>query len=278
MKKIFISVKNSEYQIIQSLKLNRVKRSQLKEVFVEGTESIKQVVNAGLEITRIIVHDETQLSDWGKLLIQNSKARLVDITCDLYKELCDREEPSEILVTAKITPIKFSELFLPEKPFVLIFDRPSDYGNFGSIVRSANSFNVDLILVVGHGIDYYDPKVIRASLGSIFHTKIVHIQSMQELKDWIEKQKGKNNISVIGTDSTGSVSLFDYNLSKPIALVLGNEAKGMSVALKNMCDCVVRIPISGSVNSLNVSCAGTILLWDVYKNSIDKIAIETPKI
>jgi tRNA G18 (ribose-2'-O)-methylase SpoU len=267
MNKIFISVKNAEYQIIQSLKLNRVKRNQLNEVFVEGTESIKQVVNAGLEITRIIVYDEKKLSDWGKLLIQTSKTKLVEITFDLYKELCDREEPSEILVTAKITPTELLELILPEMPFILIFDRPSDYGNFGSLVRSANSFNVDVILVLGHGIDYYDPKVIRSSLGSIFHTKIVHIQSMQELENWIEKQKSKNKINVIGTDSTGSVSLFDYELRRPIALILGNEAKGMSVALKNMCDCVVKIPISGSVNSLNVSCAGSILLWDVYKNS-----------
>lgn len=267
MKKIVIHTKNSEYQIIQALRLNRVKRSQLNEVFVEGTESIKQVVNAGLEITRIIVHDESKLSDWGKNLIRSSKAQLIEMSFDLYKELCDREEPSEILVTAKIDPAKLTEISLPEKPFVLVFDRPSDHGNFGSIVRSANSFNVDAILVVGHGIDHYDPKVIRSSLGSIFHTRIVHIQSMQELKDWIEEQKAKNDINVVGTDSTGSMSLFDFKLKKPIALVLGNEAKGMSVALKNMCDRVVKIPISGSVNSLNVSCAGSILLWDVYRNS-----------
>jgi len=267
MKKIFISVKNSEYQIIQSLKLNRVKRIQLNEVFIEGTESIKQAVSAGMKITRIIVHDESQLSDWGKHLIQTSQGRLIEMTFDLYKGLCDRDEPSEVLVTAKIIPTKLSGLLLPDTPFVLIFDRPSDYGNFGSIVRSANSFNVDAILVVGHGIDYYDPKVIRSSLGSIFHTPIVHVQSMQELKNWLEAQKGKNGLSVIGTDSTGSVSLLDYKLSTPIALVLGNEAKGMSVALKNMCDQVIKIPLSGTVNSLNVACAGSILLWDVYKNS-----------
>jgi len=267
MKKIFISAKNAEYQIVQSLKLNRVKRYQSNEVFVEGTESIKQVVSAGVEITRIIVYDERKLSDWGKFLIKTNTAQLIEMTFDLYKELCDREEPSEILVTAKVKPTTLAELSLPEKPFVLILDRPSDYGNFGSLVRSANSFNVDAILVIGHGIDYYDPKVIRSSLGSIFHSKIIHIQSMQELENWVEKEKHKNGITVIGTDSTGSMSLLDYPLSTPIALILGNEAKGMSVALKNMCDHVIKIPISGSVNSLNISCAGSILLWDVYKNS-----------
>lgn len=270
MKKLLISVKNAEYQIIQALKLNRSKRNQLGEVFVEGTEAIKQVVSAGLEITRIIVYDEANLSDWGKHLIKANNAKLIEMTFDLYKELCDREEPSEILVTAKIQPTALADLPLPQQPFLLIFDRPSDYGNFGSVVRSANSFNVDAVLVIGHGIDPYDPKVIRASLGSIFHTKIAQVPSMQILQDWLEKQKNASQLVVVGTDSTGDVSLIDYPLKKPIAIILGNEAKGMSVALKNMCDLTVKIPLSGAVNSLNVSCAGSILLWDVYKNSHDK--------
>lgn len=267
MKKLLISTKNSEFQVIQALKTNRVKRSKSNEVFVEGIESIKQVVSAGLEITRIIVHDEGKLSNWGKQLVGNVNSKLIEMRFDLYKELCDREEPSEMLVTVKIQPLTLAELSLPKKPFVLIFDRPSDHGNFGSILRSANSFNVDAIFVIGHTIDYYDPKVIRSSLGSIFHSKVVHIQSMQELEEWIAQQKQQNELQVVGTDSTGSVSITDRKLETPLALVLGNEAKGISVALKNICDFVVSIPISGAVNSLNVACAGSILLWDVYKNS-----------
>jgi len=267
MKKLLISTKNSEYQIIEALKLNRVKRNKLNEVFVEGTESIKQVLSAGNEITRIIVHDEEKLSNWGRQLIEKSGAKQIEMKFELYKELCDREEPSEMLVTAKIKPIALHELSLPEKPFILIFDRPSDHGNLGSIIRSANSFNVDAVFIIGHSIDPYDPKVIRSSLGSIFHSKIIQIQSMQELQAWIEQQKQMNNINIVGTDSTGSASLSEHKLIKPIALVLGNEAKGMSVALKNMCDFIVSIPVSGSVNSLNVACAGSIFLWDVYRNS-----------
>ncbi|MCL4274174.1 MAG: hypothetical protein KJZ77_09915 [Anaerolineales bacterium] len=267
MKKILVRTRNSEYQIIQALKLNRLKRHKSSEVFVEGIESIKQAVNAGLEITRIIIYDETRLSNWGKHLIRDCNAQLLEMPFELYKELCDRDEPSEMLITVKAAPMRLRELSLPEKPFILIFDRPSDHGNLGSLIRSANSFEVDAIFVIGHAIDIFDPKVIRASLGSIFHSKIINIQSMQELERWMEEQKQRNNISLVGTDSAGDVSLKDHGLSKPIALVLGNEAKGMSVALKNMCDLIISIPLSGAVNSLNVACAGSILMWDVYKNS-----------
>lgn len=267
MKKLIVTTKNAEFQIIQALKTNRTKRAQMEEVFVEGIESIKQVVNARLEITRIIVHDEETLSNWGKQLIRKTASKLIEMRFELYKELCDRDEPSEMLVTARVKQLSLEDLSLSEKPFVLIFDRPSDHGNFGSILRSANSFKVDAVFVIGHTIDYYDPKVIRSSLGSIFHSRIVHIPSMQELESWIARQKNQNGLQIIGTDSAGSASLFTQKLEIPIALVLGNEAKGISVALKNICDYVISIPISGAVNSLNVACAGSILLWDVYKNS-----------
>ncbi len=76
------------------------------------------------------------------------------------------------------TLLSLNDFNVPEKPFILVFDRPSDRGNFGSLIRSANSFGVDAIFVVGHGIDACDPKVIRSSLGSIFHSQIVYIDSM----------------------------------------------------------------------------------------------------
>lgn len=268
MPNLTISTENAEFQIIQSLKLNRTKRHKAKEAFIEGIESIKQAVNAGLEITRIIAPDIDKLSSWSQDLIRkNQKAKIINLSFDLYRSICDREEPSEIVITARVETHNLIELELPPDPFLLVFDRPSDYGNLGTIIRSANSFGVDAIFLIGHSVDMYDPKVIRSSLGSIFHSKIVSIQSMQDFEAWAAKQKIINNIRIVGTDSTGDVSLLNHKLAKPIAVVLGNEAKGMSIALKNMCDYVISIPTAGVVNSLNVSCAGSIILWDVYKNS-----------
>lgn len=263
-----ISTENAEFQIIQALKLNRTKRHQTKEIFIEGIESIKQAVSAELEITRIITADIDKLSSWSKDLIQkNHKSKVIEMSFDLYKSLCDKEEPSEILVTAKVEFLALDKLELSSQPFLLIFDRPSDFGNLGSLIRSANSFGVDAIFIIGHSVDIYDSKVIRSSLGSAFHSKIILIQSMQEFEAWVSNQKKISNLSIVGTDSTGEVSLLNHKLTKPIAIIIGNEAKGMSVALKNLCDYVVSIPLSGSVNSLNVANAGSILLWDVYKNS-----------
>lgn len=264
-----ISVKNAEFQILLALRTNRSKRSQEKQVFVEGTEGIKQLIEARWEVTRILYRDGVTLSHWGESVLKKfTKAKQYEITPDLYAELSEKDNPSELIVTAKIHTHSLAELISLKKPrpFYLLFDRPSDLGNFGSLLRSADAFQVDAIFVLGHSIDVYDPKVIRSSLGSVFHTKLIFLESLSQLEIFLKDEKERCGLKVVGSDSEGSQPLRDQYLNSPILIILGNEAKGMSVHLQSLCDLVVSIPMLGVVNSLNVSCAGSILLWDVAKN------------
>ena len=89
---------------------------------------------------------------------------------------------------------------------------------------------------------------------------------MEILLEFIKFQKMKNNMEIIGTDSKGTVLLNKYKMKRPIMVIIGNEAKGMSVNLKEICDKIIRIPMEGNVNSLNISCAASIIMWEIYKN------------
>lgn len=264
-----ISVKNAEFQILLALKTNRSKRSQEKEVFVEGTEGIKQLIEARWEITRILFREGVTLSNWGESVLERfTSAKQFEVAPELFSELSEKENPSEFIVTAKIqnhSLTAFHSLKKP-KPFYLLFDRPSDLGNFGSLLRSADAFQIDAVFVLGHSIDVYDPKVIRASLGSVFHTKIIFVESLSQLETFLSSEKKRCGLQVVGSDSEGKHSLQNQKLQSPILIILGNEAKGMSVHLQSLCDVIVNIPMFGVVNSLNVSCAGSILLWEVTKN------------
>jgi 23S rRNA (uridine2479-2'-O)-methyltransferase len=271
MKAVSIASENDEYQVIRSLKESRSKRAKLGEVFIEGTESIKQAAAAGLDITRAIFDSARELSGWARAFLSDlPETGRIAMEASLYRSLCDREEPSELLVTARAGPGTIAGLELPPEPFVLVLDRPSDCGNFGLIVRSANSFGVDAVLVLGHAVDPFDPKAIRASLGAIFHCRLARVESMRELETWIAGQRERSGLALVGTDSSGEAELSERPLRRPIALALGNEAKGLSVALKELCDFVVRIPMEGQVNSLNVACAGSIFMWDVYRAGLDR--------
>ena len=266
--KIIINAENAEFQIIQSLKQNRTKRNKLNEIFIEGIECIKKAIEAKIEITRIIIKDINTLSEWGKNTVkQNRDVKIIEMSEKLYNELSDKANPSEMLITAKIKRNTLNYIN-NKNPFIIVFDRPADYGNLGSLIRSANAFNADGLFVIGHGVDIYEPKVIRASMGSIFFTKIITIGSMELLSEFIKSQKAKNNMEIIGTDSTGTVLLNDYKIKRPVMVIIGNEAKGMSVKLKEICDKIIRIPMEGNVNSLNLSCAASVIMWEIYKTDL----------
>jgi TrmH family RNA methyltransferase len=264
-KVISVKTENAEFQIIRALKLSRSKRAETGEIFIEGTESVKMAVKAGLELTRIIIAGARTrgLSRWAQDLIQaRPGAKVLELKEGLYGELCDRTEPPEVLVTAKQRSLSLSGLSLPRNPLILLFDRPGDMGNLGSTVRSLNALGGDALLILGHGVDPWDPKVIRASLGSVFFTPVVPLRSNRELGGFIAEQKERNGLQVWGTDSQGAVPLGSAGLRRPLLLVIGNEAKGMSLALKQLCDGIASIPLSGDVNSLNAACAASICLWE----------------
>jgi len=94
---------------------------------------------------------------------------------------------------------------------------------------------------------------------------MVTIESMEIFEEYVKNQKKKNNMEIVGTDSLGTISIQDCSLKRPIMVIIGNEAKGMSVKLKEICDKIIKIPMEGNVNSLNVSCAASIIMWEVYK-------------
>jgi TrmH family RNA methyltransferase len=275
-----VDAENAEFQIIQALKLSRSKRAEKGELFIEGIEAVKMAVKAKLEITRIVISSsrvrnpagstlQPYLSRWAQELIHcNPGARVLEMADSLYEKLCDRSEPLELLVTAKTKSLGLEELRLPENPLILLFDRPSDTGNLGSTLRSINALGGDALFILGHGVDPWDSKVIRSSLGAVFFTPIVVLQSNGELSGFIAEQKDRNGLRVWGTDSKGAVPLGKTAPRRPLLLIIGNEAKGISVALKQFCDEIVSIPLAGDVNSLNAACAAGIFLWEVYRRAM----------
>ena len=265
IKRITIAKENDLYQVLLALKQNRKKRNELDEVFVEGIESVKQAIASDrVTLRKILFADYERLSDWGKALVDSGKfADAIGMSDALYAGLSDREEPSELMITLSVRKCELDTVATGKDSVIVVFDRPSDHGNLGSLIRTANAFGVDLVITHGHCVDAFDPKVIRSSLGAVFHTPVVHVDSFPELRSWLERQKRESGLVLAGTDSTGAVPLGEAGLKPPVAIVLGNEAKGMSVNLKGITDRIVSIPMRGKVNSLNVACAGSILLWNV---------------
>jgi TrmH family RNA methyltransferase len=220
-------------------------------------------------VRRILCAAERPLSRWARDLIARVEHdELLRLDAALYAELAERDEPSELMMTVADAPVALGDLSPGPSPLVLVFDRPSDHGNLGTLIRSANAFGVDAVVTTGHGVDHRDPKVIRASMGAVFHTPVVQVDSIADLAAWLGRLRAEAGLAVVGTDSGGATPAHAAPLlRRPCALVLGNEAQGMSAALRALADATVAIPMRGQVDSLNVACAASILLWQIHAAS-----------
>ncbi len=265
----FVNVdkENNDFQRLEVLKRNRNKRHRYGELFVESVACINAMLHTGWEITSIAYNGERQLSRWAQDVIAESQPeKLFRLTAPLMDKLSDRVEPSELIVTGKIKRRTLDDIKVRDNSLIVIFDRPSNHGNLGSIMRSADAFGVDGIITTGHSVDIHDPVVLRSSLGAFFHIPVIHCPSTTELGEWLTGAKQRvSGFKVVGTSPGASQWMYDAELTGPVAMMVGNEFHGISSTLAEMVDEMVVIPMQGTVDSLNAACAGTIALYEVVR-------------
>jgi TrmH family RNA methyltransferase len=185
---------------------------------------------------------------------------------ELMAELSDKDETSEILaliVQQKLSPdaIKPSENGL-----VVVFDRPASPGNLGSSIRSADALGAQGIIISGHAVDIYDPFVVRGSMGALFALPVTTTASHLGVKEWVESARSQGiEYQVIGSSGKADSLVYDVDFTQPTVLVMGNETVGMSKGYWDICTTTIKIPIGGALSSLNVSCAASILLYEVVR-------------
>jgi TrmH family RNA methyltransferase len=258
-----LSARNDTFQVIESLKSNRRSRARRKLIFVEGVAPINAAVSAGLAAEMLVVPRRKRLSGWANDMIGRfSPCRVVEVDEPLFAELSERGTPSEMLAILERPDTGLPDINIAENSVVAILDRPSNHGNLGSILRTAEAFGVAAVVTTGHCVDHHDPAVIRASLGAVFTTPVIHEPSSVSLVAWIDSLKRQwPELVVLGTDSLGSVPLSEAPTGKPLVALFGNEATGLSPTMREAATAIAAIPVSGHVDSLNLACAASIVLY-----------------
>ena len=151
----------------------------------------------------------------------------------------------------------------------VLLDRPASPGNVGSIIRSADAFGADGVIVAGHAADVYDPRAVRASTGSLFARPVVRAPSHREVTAWVTAQRARGcPIVLAGTDEHGDVDVFDADLTRPVLILTGNETTGLASAWRDLCDLTVKSPITGAASSLNAASAATAILYEIARQRL----------
>ena len=177
-------------------------------------------------------------------------------------------------IAVKVSEKGYMDLYellnIPEKrnelPFFLILDCIEDPGNVGAILRSADAAGVHGVIVQEHRSAGLSPAVSKASAGAV---EYVPVSQVSNIKHAISEMK-ERDITIIGAESGSGNMPWDVDFSVPAGLVIGSEGRGLRKTVAEKCDFVVSIPMRGRVNSLNVSAAGAVLMFEVLRQRVRK--------
>lgn len=258
-----VGTRNARFQQWAALLSNRTKRNRSGEFLVHGVRPITLAVEHGWPVRALLYASGRRLSDWADGMVRDTEAERVEMAPELLAELAGKDD-AELVAVAGLPADDLSRI-TPGGP-VVVFDRPSDPGNIGTVVRSADAFGAAGVIVTGHAADVYDPKAVRASTGSLFAVPVVRVSAAGDVVAWARAA----DIRIVGTDESGTHDVFRRDLRGPTLIVIGNETRGMSAAWLAACDETVRIPIGGAASSLNAAAAATVLLYEAARQREEK--------
>ncbi len=268
MKETNIYTKNSTYQKFEVLKTNRNKRYRYNEFLVEGVRSLNEAVKNGWKIKNFL-YDKNNLSDWARNMIKTVPTQEnFCLTADLMQDLSGKTDASELMAVMEMREDRLERVALSENPFIVLFDRPSNRGNLGTMIRSCDALGADMLIITGHAVDLYDPDVVVSAMGSFFNMPVVRIADNTELLDYIDKLKAKYpSFKVVGTTAHKESPCYGEDFTQPLMLMMGNETMGLNKAFKESCDVLCTIPMDEDsyASSFNVSCAASILMYEVVR-------------
>ncbi|NJP46156.1 RNA methyltransferase [Actinacidiphila epipremni] len=265
-----ITSRNARFQQLQTLLGNRTKRGRAREFLVQGVRPISMAVEHGWAVRSLLYDAARPLSRWAEDLLRTAGAERVAMAPELLAELSEKADgAAEVIAVVEMPPDDLARIAAHDAFLGLVFDRPTQPGNIGSIVRSADAFGADGLIVTGHAADPYDPKSVRASTGSFFALPVVRTPSHHEVMDWVAGQRAQGcPIAVVGTDEHGDAEVSAFDLTQPVLLLIGNETAGLSTAWRDNCDHLLRIPMTGSASSLNASNAASVILYEAHRQRL----------
>ncbi|HWT76148.1 MAG TPA: TrmH family RNA methyltransferase [Mobilitalea sp.] len=269
MKTEKIYSKNSDYQRFEVLKTNRNKRYKYNEFFVEGVRNINEAIKNNWHITSFLYTKEKKLSGWASDLLSTVKTDInYELTADLMVDLSNKEDTSELLAIVRMREDSFEQFQLSDKPILALFDRPSNKGNLGTIIRSCDALGVEGLIITGHAVDLYDPEVIVSSMGSFFNVPVIRVTEHNRLENFITDMKQRYpDFKTIGTTAHKKNPINRLDLTQPLMFIIGNETDGISKMYQDNCDILATIPMaeSSSASSFNVGCAATVMFYEAAR-------------
>ena len=250
-------ITSKDNEIIKNIKKLKEKKYRLDSYIVEGIKMVKEAISENQEIALIAIREDFKID------FDTKKIKIVTISNKIFNDISDVKTPQGILAVIKKNQNNQIET---NSDYILALDSLQDPGNMGTIIRTADSANINQIIINKTTVDPYSPKVIRSTMGAIYRTNIIEVE---DLKATLKEMKLKG-FQIITTDLKATQSIYDINYTNKTIVVIGNEANGVSQEILQTADKKVIIPMLGKTESLNASIAASIMIYEYVRQKIQK--------
>ncbi|WP_458415216.1 23S rRNA (guanosine(2251)-2'-O)-methyltransferase RlmB [Schinkia sp. CFF1] len=236
--------------------------------WIIGKNPVLEALRAERDINKIWIAEGSNKGQMQQV-IQLAKQAGVIVQYVPKQKLDQTVEGNHQGVAASVAAYQYAELedlfkkaaAKQEDPFFLILDEIEDPHNLGSILRTADAAGVHGVIIPKRRAVGLTAAVAKASTGAIEYVPVVRVTNLARTMDELKE----NGLWIVGTDAKGKQDFREMDCKMPLAVVIGNEGKGMGRLVREKCDFLVRLPMVGKVTSLNASVAASLLMYEVYR-------------
>ncbi|OUL23659.1 rRNA methylase [Nostoc sp. T09] len=258
---------------VEKLQFDRAHRHASGLFYVEGVRNFVKAIDNGFDISAIVFSEKLLTAPLARKLVRKSRRAgvpCISVTPEQFRRVSQTERASGIGAIAHQRWFNLHDISPQAGLCWVALQTVRSPGNLGTLIRTSDAVGGAGFIFIGGSVDPFDPDVVRASMGSLFHQKFVRT-SLSALRHWVRHQ----DCSTIGASPDGMADFHQFNYPQSTLLFLGEERQGLTSQQRDLCQHLVRIPMVGAVDSLNLAVAGSLLMYEIYKSRTSSIPIHS---
>jgi RNA methyltransferase, TrmH family len=261
-----VDFENNPLASIPRLQCDRAYRDSRRAFYIEGIRNFIWAFDNHLKFCTIVYSERLLTAPIARKLMRQSRHSGIPCHCispEQFRQISRTEKASGIGAIVSQPWVQLSSISANAGLCWIVLDTVRSPGNFGTLIRTSEAFGGAGFILIGHQIDPFSPDVIRASMGAVFRQTFVRTDILA-LQKWAKQQ----HCTAIGASPQGAIDLHQLGYSSSTLLFLGEERQGLTPTQQNLCQQLVRIPMVGAADSLNLAVAGSLIMYEMQRSRL----------
>lgn len=261
MTRIISSIQNPQIKNVLLLGEKPRARKEQNRIVIEGLREISLAFTSGYVITDLFIAPGlVSATDMRSLVSLAASVNPVEISQDVFNRMAYRRDSGGLIALAEPKRLTLKDLVVRDPAILLVLETVEKPGNLGALLRTADAADLDAVIICDPQTDIYNPNAIRSSIGCVFTMQVV-TESSENTLSWM-LAKG---IRMFGTALSATHHYHESDFTGPVAIIMGSEAYGLSETWLDGADDLIKIPMKGKIDSMNVSASAAIVIFEALR-------------